>query len=97
MPERSSNRSRRSARIAGRRAWTGWLLALVVVAAMGVVAWSQLGPQAGHDDPNVVANLTSMVGRRAPPFTLADSEGAAHTVAPGDGRRYVLIFHMGSV
>lgn len=80
-----------------RKGRTGWLVLLaVVVAAGGVTAWSQLAPKAERDDPNVVVNLTTMVGKPAPAFTLANSEGEAHTVAPGDGRKYLLIFHMGS-
>ena len=75
----------------------GLLLLAVVLAAVGVAAWSQLAPWAERNDPNVVVNLTSMVGRQAPAFTLANSEGEAHTVTPGDGRKYLLIFHMGSV
>jgi hypothetical protein len=75
----------------------GLLLLAVVLAAVGVAAWSQLAPRAERNDPNVVVNLTSMVGKQAPAFTLANFEGEAHTVTPGDGRKYLLIFHMGSV
>jgi hypothetical protein len=62
-----------------------------------VTAWSQLAPKGGRNDPNVVVNLNTMVGRQAPAFTLANSEGQPYDVAPGDGRKYLLIFHMGSV
>lgn len=76
----------------------GWLLLVAVVfGALGITAWSQFGPSGETNDPNVVVNLTSMVGMQAPDFTLSDSEGQAYTVTPGDGRKYLLIFHMGSV
>jgi len=76
----------------------GWLLLLVVVVAVGsVTAWSQLGPKAERDDPNVVVNLTTMVGKQASAFTLSNSEGQPYYIAPGDGRKYLLIFHMGSI
>jgi hypothetical protein len=87
---RSSQRTRK-----GRTG--GLLLLAVVLAAVGVAAWSQLAPRAERNDPNVVVNLTSMMGKEAPAFTLANSEGETHTVTPGDGRKYLLIFHMGSV
>lgn len=73
------------------------LLVAVVLGAFGITAWSRFGPSGETNDPNVVVNLTSMVGMQAPDFTLSDSEGQAYTVTPGDGRKYLLIFHMGSV
>lgn len=93
---KQSKRSSRAPR--SRKGRIGWLLLLaVVVAAGGVAAWSQLAPKAERDDPNVVVNLTTMVGKQAPAFMLTTSEGQPYDITPGDGRRYLLIFHMGSV
>jgi hypothetical protein len=94
-----ANRSKASEKARPRRAGrTGWLLLLaVLVAATGVTAWATLHPRAPREDPNVVVNLTTRVGQQAPAFTLADFEGEPHEITPGDGRPYVLIFHMGSV
>jgi hypothetical protein len=98
MTQRKSKRSSRSTSHAGRRGRVGWLLLLVVViAAGGLTAWSQLAPKAERDDPNVVVNLTNMVGKQAPAFTLTNSESQPYDITPGDGRKYLLIFHMGSV
>jgi len=89
-PDRASQRT--------RKGLLGWLLlAAIVLAALGFTAWSQFGPSGEANDPNVVVNLTSMVGRQAPAFTLSTSEGASYTVTPGNGRKVLLIFHMGSV
>ena len=57
----------------------------------------EVPPKAQENDPAIVVNLTSMVGKKAPSFTLKDGGGKQHTIAPGDGRKYVLIFHMGVV
>jgi cytochrome oxidase Cu insertion factor (SCO1/SenC/PrrC family) len=94
-----ANKTKRSSQAPRRRKGRiGWLLLLAVVgAAAGVTAWSQLAPKAERDDPNVVVNLTTMVGEQAPTFTLSNSEGQAYDITPGDGRKYLLIFHMGSV
>ena len=98
MIQRKSNSSSRSSAPAGRRGRVGWLLLLAaVVAAGGVTAWSQLAPMAERDDPNVVVNLTTRVGKQAPAFTLSNAEGQPYDIAPGDGRKYLLVFHMGSV
>ncbi len=72
------------------------LLLAAIIAAAGLAVWSQLGPRAERDDPHVVVNLTTMVGEEAPAFTLPDSEGRRYAVTPGEGRNYVLVFHMGS-
>lgn len=73
------------------------LLGAVVLGALGITAWTAFGPQGEANDPNVVVNLTSMVGKQALEFTLTNSEGQAYSITPGDGRKYLLIFHMGSV
>jgi len=43
----------------------------------------------------VAQDVNTLVGKPAPAFTLADSEGQRYAVAPGRGRPTVLIFHMG--
>ncbi|MBI4083664.1 MAG: hypothetical protein HY423_13750 [Candidatus Lambdaproteobacteria bacterium] len=73
------------------------IVGAVIAAGAGGNALWQTGALAQQDDPNVVVNLTTMVGKKAPSFALATSEGKRYAIAPGDGRRYVLIFHMGSV
>jgi hypothetical protein len=50
------------------------------------------GPQGG---PNVAQDVNTLVGKPAPAFTLADSEGKSYTVTPGQGRPLVLVSHMG--
>ena len=92
---RSSQTAQRPGKRKGRAG--GILLVAVVAGALGLTAWSAFGPKGETSDPNVVVNLTSMMGRQAPEFTLADSEGTSYTITPGDGRKFLLIFHMGSV
>jgi hypothetical protein len=92
MENRSQSSSKRL------RSRTGWLvLTTVVVVAVGVTAWTRLRSSPESNDPDVLVNLTSMVGKEAPSFMLNDSEGQSLTVSPGDGRKYLLIFHMGSI
>jgi hypothetical protein len=50
------------------------------------------GPLGG---PDVAQEVNTLVGKPAPAFTLADSEGKPYAVTPGRGRPTVLIFHMG--
>ena len=87
------------------RPW--WLVGLgagiVVVAAL---AWVALGPKGAATSapgalpgplggPNVAQDVSTLVGKPAPAFTLADSEGTIHAVTPGQGRPLVLVSHMG--
>ncbi|MBI3972976.1 MAG: redoxin domain-containing protein [Chloroflexi bacterium] len=74
---------------------------LVAVLALGGLAYwlSQPtgpgglpGPLGG---PSVAQDVDTQVGQPAPAFTLPDSEGQPHTVAPGQGKPVVLVFHMG--
>lgn len=83
----------------------------VALAAAGVVlgivgAWlvlrSQTGTIAGSGGlpgpiggPGIAQDINTLIGRPAPGFTLADSEGTRYTVTPGQGRPIVLVFHMG--
>lgn len=88
---------------ANRTAWAAG--AAVVLAVAGALAWGAFhrspgaagpgalpGPIGG---PDVAQDVNTLVGKPAPAFTLADSEGKAYAVAPGRGRPIVLIFHMG--
>ena len=81
-----------------RPIWVGPLTALaVIIAVVAVVRWWQTGSPGEKDEPGILRNLTTMMGKMAPAFSLADSEGRTFTVAPGDGKNHVLIFHMGSI
>lgn len=66
--------------------------AALVLAAM---AFAPGAP--GAENPAVLRDLTSLVGKAAPAFSLSDSEGEPHPIHPGDGKWHVLVFHMGSV
>ena len=50
------------------------------------------GPLGG---PEVAQDVNTLVGKRAPTFTLSDSEGKSYAVTPGQGKPVVLVFHMG--
>lgn len=80
-----------------RKRRKGFLPALLALAALAGGLWVFATPPAEPENPDVLVNLKSMVGKPAPPFTLADSEGKRRTVAPGGGRPFLIIFHMGSV
>lgn len=92
-----------------RRTWVTWLAGLAVVVAVAGGGWLVLrassdggasaagpdglpGPLGGRD---IAQDINTLVGRPAPEFTLADSEGTPHTVSPGNGKPVVLISHMG--
>lgn len=78
--------------------WISFAIAVLAAAAgAGLSVWPEVPLKAQENDPAIVVNLTSMVGKKAPSFTLKDERGTQHAIAPGDGRRYVLIFHMGVV
>ncbi len=74
----------------------GLLLGAVVLGAIGIMAWSWSASSGETNDPNVLVNLTSMLGKQGPAFALTDGDGKEHRVSPGHGGKYVLIFHMGS-
>ncbi len=40
-------------------------------------------------------DVNTLVGKPAPAFTLSDSDGTSYAVTPGQGKRIVLISHMG--
>ncbi len=83
---------------AKRLRWISLAIAVLTAATgAGLSVWPEVPLQAQENDPAIVVNLTSMVGQKAPSFTLKDEGGRQHAIAPGDGRKYVLIFHMGVV
>jgi len=87
-----------------RRTGRSWLLLAAAVSAIILVGWiafqavrqrsfsNPLGPLGG---PRVAQDVDSLVGQKAPVFSLRDPQGHLHTVVPGQGRPIVLIFHMG--
>ena len=80
------------------RVWVGPVTVLAfIIAVVFVLRWGQAGSQIENDEPGILQNLTTMIGNEAHAFSLNDSEGKAHRIAPGDGRKHVLIFHMGSI
>jgi hypothetical protein len=102
-PNTSSTRGRRPARRARRR--LGWLIATMAVLAVVAGGWLVLrkqpaaqstsalpGPAGGRD---VAQDVNTLIGRRAPAFTLATAAGRTYMVTPGRDRPTVLIFHMG--
>lgn len=84
----------------------GWAAGTAVVLAVaGAFTWGAFhrspgaagpeglpGPLGG---PDVAQDVNTLVGKPAPAFTLADSEGKSYAVTPGRGRPTVLVFHMG--
>jgi len=50
------------------------------------------GPLGG---PAIAADVNTMIGKKAPAFTLRDGDGKEHRVLPGRGRPVVVISHMG--
>ena len=78
--------------------WSSIAIAVLAISAgAGLSVWPEFSIKAQENDPAIVIDLTSMVGKRAPSFTLKDGGGRQHTIAPGDGRKYILIFHIGVV
>ncbi len=103
-------RSARRAVTAQRRsAWSPALIAGVIVAGVVIVgAWLLLRPSTagqratgsgGLPGPlggsSVATDVNTLVGKPAPAFTLADSDGKSYAITPGQGRPIVLISHMG--
>ncbi len=87
-----------------RRTVTSWLLLVAAMFAIALVGWvavravrersfsSPLGPLGG---PSIAQDVDSLIGQKAPAFSLRDPQGDLHTVVSGQGRPIVLIFHMG--
>ena len=55
-----------------------------------------IDPNDERERSGVLMQITSKLGDPAPEFTLTDSDGLAHRVAPGGGTPHVLFFHMGT-
>lgn len=95
----------RQRRRAGPPRWIWGVSAIIVLVGI-VVVWQVArsraetttgpggvpGPLGGSD---VAQDVNTLIGKRAPGFTLPDSEGKAYSVTPGQGRPLVLVFHMG--
>lgn len=87
------------ARIAGRRS-TRLLLGIGLgLVAFGLAAYFALGPQLdgrspARLDPGIGLDLATLVGKTAPVLRLPDAAGRIHAV-PVEGRRTLLVFHMG--
>ncbi len=97
------NQKTKSRRFAGKFPFRGiwWTalaaLAIIVTAGAGLFYRWQAEPQAQRGNTEPIVNLSTLVGKRAPSFTLSDSEGRRFSVEATSGRPYLLIFHMGSV
>lgn len=105
MSARSKKRRARST-MARRSAVPWWILGFAAVALVAAGAWFALrtGPQAAVSGgalpgplggSSVAQDVNTLVGKPAPPFTLAGSDGKGYTVTPGQGRPLVLVSHMG--
>ncbi len=84
-----------------RRWWIAAGIAVIVVAGVWLLSRDQSppgsesrlpGPVGGRD---VSQDVKTLVGQRAPSFSLSTADGQSHMVTPGRGRPTVLIFHMG--
>jgi hypothetical protein len=95
----------------GRRAgWPWWGVGLVAAAGVvaGIIAWSAFRPSGGTaagpaglpgplGGPSIAQDVNTLVGKPAPVFTLADSDGVSYTVTPRQGKPIVLVSHMGII
>ncbi len=70
---------------------------IFLVLVVSLFKWWQAGSPTEKEERGILQNLTTMVGKEAPPFTLTDSEGRTYNITPGNGQKHVLIFHMGSI
>ena len=103
-PARSrGSRSGRGRTRLNRTVWAAGAVVMLVVA--GALTWGAFHRSPGIagprglpgplEGPDVAQDVNTLVGKAAPAFTLADSEGKRYAVTPGRGRPTVLIFHMG--
>jgi hypothetical protein len=81
----------------------GWLAAMGIMAVV-LAGWLGLrtfqtsssnripGPIGG---PEIARDVNTLVGRKAPSFSLRDGEGRTYSVVPGRGKPIVVISHMG--
>ncbi len=91
-------------RQAKRRTVASWWLLVAAGFAIALVGWvavqalrqrsfsNPLGPLGG---PRIAQDVESLIGQKAPVFSLRDPQGDLHTVVSRQGRPIVLIFHMG--
>ena len=99
----SRQRLRRTGRGGGLSGW--WLMGMAALAVVVAGGWFLLrdrvapqsavalpGPEGGSD---IAQDVNTLVGTRAPSFTLSTADGRSHAVTPGRGRPTVFIFHMG--
>ena len=97
------NQKTKPRRFAGKFRVRGnkWLalaaLAIIVAVGAGLLSRWQGEPRAQRGNTEPIVNLSTLVGKPAPTFTLSDSEGKQYSVVAASGRPYLLIFHMGSV
>ena len=92
----SGNRSRTDSHRSFRLKFLPLVLGILVL-ILGIWLTNRFLPRADEQDQSgILMHLRSMVGESAPPFTLTDSDGVAHTVTPGEGRPTALVFHMGT-
>jgi len=102
---RPDNRSQRDRRPARRRRFGWWIAGVTGLAIIVAGGWLAVrdreappagtvlpGPAGGRE---VAQDVNTLVGQRAPSFSLPTAEGRTHTVPPGRDRPTVLIFHMG--
>jgi hypothetical protein len=69
-----------------------WVLFRPSAAGSGATGTTLPGPIGGS---SVAMDVNTLVGKPAPAFTLADSDGTSYAVTPGQGKPIVLITHMG--
>ncbi len=99
-------RRRAASRQRTRRRWQIAAVAATVLIAGTIGGWLILGRSSttaigpdGLPGPlggsSISQDINTLVGKAAPSFTLADSDGKRYNVVPGQGRPIVLVFHMG--
>jgi hypothetical protein len=87
-----------------RRPRPGLWLAGAGAVAVGVAIWLSLRPPSPSPGaippplggPQIAQDVSTMLGRRGPSFSLPDGDGRTHAVTPGaTGRPLVIVSHMG--
>ncbi|MGH2426558.1 MAG: hypothetical protein ACRDF1_09800 [bacterium] len=68
-------------------------IAAIVLGVGALVALRTFRP--GSSPGTAAMDVNTMIGQRAPAFSLPDAFGAMRRVVPGQGRPIVLISHMG--
>ena len=72
----------------------GWLLAANVFKSPSSSAASDIAADLPRSDS--AFNVGTRIGQPAPAFTLPDAQGQPYNFHPGDGRKYLVAFNMGS-